>query len=88
VEERIREINSFAHLIKTEKSRVPLDQILNLNSFSLEKLCEVDPTLMDEDEHEEEHDHEHDHAHSHDHEGGCCHENHHHDEKCGGHDHQ
>jgi G3E family GTPase len=76
VEERIRSINSFAKCIKTEKSRVPLDQILNLNSFSLEKLVEVDPTLMDEDEDE------HDHEHVHDEHCNHCHEDHVHDDHC------
>jgi G3E family GTPase len=79
LEERIRSINSFAKLIKTERSRVPLDQILNLNSFSLEKLVEVDPTLMDEE------DAGHDHEHSHDH--GSCGMDHVHDDHCGGHVH-
>jgi G3E family GTPase len=65
VEDRIRSINSFAVLIKTTNSRAPLDQVLGLNSFSLERLVEVDPTLMDEQE--DEHDHEHSHEH-----GGCC----------------
>ena len=82
VEERIRSINSFAKLIKTEKSRVPLDQILNLNSFSLDKLVEVDPTLMDEEE-DDHHDHDHD-GHVHDeHCGHHGHDGHVHDEHCG-----
>lgn len=78
LEERIRSINSFAKLLKCERSRVPLDQILNLNSFSLEKLVEVDPTLMDEED-------EHDHEHSHDH--GSCNLDHDHTDGCGGHVH-
>ena len=53
VQDRIKSMNSFATLIKTEKSRAPLDQVLGLNSFSLEKMIEVDPTLMDEEEEEE-----------------------------------
>ena len=31
VEDRIRSINSFAVLIRTEKSRAPLDKVLGLN---------------------------------------------------------
>jgi len=46
VEDRIRSINSFATLIRTERSRAPLDQVLGLNSFSLSKLEEMDPTFM------------------------------------------
>jgi G3E family GTPase len=98
--ERIRSINCFAHLIKTERSRAPLDEILGLNSFSLDKVCEVDPLLMDEDE--PEHDHEghvhsencghgctldHDHSTGHDHSHGHEHV---HDDHCGHdcHDHE
>jgi hypothetical protein len=31
----------------TENSRAPLDQVLGLNSFSLEKMIELDPSMMD-----------------------------------------
>lgn len=79
VEDRIRSINSFARLIKTERSRAPLDQILGLNSFSLDKLVEIDPTFMEEDE-EDGHDHE-----GHVHDEHCGH--HVHDEHCGHHVH-
>ena len=81
VEARVKSINSFASIIKTTNSRAPLDEVLGLNSFSLERLVELDPTLMEEDE-EPAHDHDHDHAscdascgdishdHSHDHSSG------------------
>jgi G3E family GTPase len=84
--DRIKSINSFATVIKTEKSRAPLDQILGLNTFNLDKLAELDPTLMDEDE-EEDHSHE---GHVHDehcnHGKDCGHDGHVHDEHCS-HDH-
>eukprot|EP00607_Mallomonas_marina_P000433 CAMPEP_0182437176 /NCGR_PEP_ID=MMETSP1167-20130531/84863_1 /TAXON_ID=2988 /ORGANISM="Mallomonas Sp, Strain CCMP3275" /LENGTH=300 /DNA_ID=CAMNT_0024629991 /DNA_START=480 /DNA_END=1383 /DNA_ORIENTATION=- len=48
--ERIRSINSFAEVIQTEKSRAPLDKITNLNSFSLEKLVEMDLDIEEEEE--------------------------------------
>lgn len=79
VEDRIRSINSFARLIKTERSRAPLDQVLGLNSFSLDKLVEIDPTFMEEDE-VDDHDHE-----GHVHDEHCGH--HVHDEHCGHHVH-
>ena len=89
VEDRIKSMNSFATLIKTEKSRAPLDQILGLNSFSLEKMIEVDPTLMDTEVEEEEPDagHVHDEHCNHEHEHK---ENGHvHDEHCNhGHEHE
>ena len=65
VEDRIKSMNSFATLIRTEKSRAPLDQVLGLNSFSLEKMIEIDPTLMDTEDIEEDTGHTHE-AHVHD----------------------
>lgn len=88
VEDRIKSMNSFATLIKTERSRAPLDQVLGLNTFSLEKVVEVDPMVMEEDEAAEaDMGHDHDSGHEHDSAG------HVHDEHCGhkdegdGHDH-
>lgn len=77
LEERIREMNSFAKVIRSERSRVPLEEILGLNSFSLEKLVEKDPTLMDE---QDDHDHAHDHVHGESCGADCGHV---HDEHCG-----
>lgn len=81
--DRIRSINSFAHIIRTTRSRAPLDQLLGLNSFSLERVVEVDPTIMDEEDHEEadDHGHVHDehctHDHDHVHTDSCNHDDHH-----------
>lgn len=89
VEDRIRSINSFAALIRTTNSRAPLDQVLGLNSFSLERLVDLDPTLMEEEEEAPEHEHSHDHGSCSDH--ACSHEapaDHDHDHGHGhGHDH-
>jgi len=92
--DRIRSINSFATVIKTTKSRAPLEQILGLNTFNLEKLAEVDPTLMDEEEIDNSHSHEghvHDEHCNHGKNCGNAHEGHVHDEHCShdhnGHDH-
>ena len=91
VEDRIRSMNSFATIIRTEKSRAPLDRILNLNSFSLDTVIAIDPSIMEEDE-EDEHSHG---GVGHVHDEHCGHgstEGHVHDEHCGhgsaeGHDH-
>eukprot|EP00286_Rhodomonas_abbreviata_P015534 CAMPEP_0181333898 /NCGR_PEP_ID=MMETSP1101-20121128/25949_1 /TAXON_ID=46948 /ORGANISM="Rhodomonas abbreviata, Strain Caron Lab Isolate" /LENGTH=436 /DNA_ID=CAMNT_0023443793 /DNA_START=42 /DNA_END=1352 /DNA_ORIENTATION=+ len=84
VEDRIKSMNSFATLIKTEKSRAPLDQVLGLNSFNLETLVDVDPTIMEEDEEEvADAGHVHDEHCSHDHTDA----GHVHDEHCS-HDHK
>ena len=81
LKERIKSMNSFAELIETTRSRAPLDKILGLNSFSLENVVAVDPSIMDEDEEEEEtHDHTHEHGHCHD--ESCGHSHGHAEESC------
>lgn len=78
IEERIKSMNAFAKIIKTERSRAPLDEVLGLNSFSLDSLLTVDPTMMEEEAEELKAEQEHDH------------DGHVHDEHCGhveGHDH-
>ena len=100
--DRIKSMNSFAKIIKTEKSRAPLDEILGIGAFSLDKLVEIDPTIAevedDEDDghvHDEHcsHDHEHDHKkdeghdHGHVHDEHCSHDHEHEHKNEEGHDH-
>mmetsp|Transcript_128 Transcript_128/g.330 ORF Transcript_128/g.330 Transcript_128/m.330 type:complete len:525 (+) Transcript_128:52-1626(+) len=62
--ETVGSINSFAEQIETRNSRVPLDKILGINAFSLERMADA------LDEYESEHDDgEHDHEHD---ENGLC----------------
>ena len=55
VEERIRKINPYAKIIRTSHCSAPLQEILSLDAFSLERVLEVEPDFLDSD-----HDHEHD----------------------------
>jgi len=55
VNNRIRKINPFAKIIKTTRCDAPLNQIVGLNAFSLERILEVEPDFLDSD-----HDHDHD----------------------------
>ena len=77
VVDRIKSMNSFAKIVKTEKSKAPLDQILGIGAFSLEKCAEIDPeymeTILEQNAKEEAgHGHVHDEHCTHDH--GCEHE--------------
>ena len=90
--DRIKSMNSFAKIIKTEKSRAPLDEILGIGAFSLDKLVEIDPTIAEQEDDEDDghvhdehcsHDHEHDHKKDEGHDHG-----HVHDEHCSSHDHE
>jgi len=80
VEARIRGINPYASLHKTQKCNVALDQVLNRGTFDLDRILEIEPAFL-KGGHTHHHHHGHDHHHDHDHECGpdCTHE-HHHDE--------
>ena len=55
IETRIRKINPYTKIIRTAHCAAPLDNILGLDAFSLERVLEVEPDFLDSD-----HDHEHD----------------------------
>ena len=55
VETRIRKINPYAKIIHTTRCEAPLDEIVGLNAFSLDRVLEVEPDFLESD-----HDHEHD----------------------------
>lgn len=54
VEARIRKINPYAKIIKTARCAAPLEEIVGLNAFSLDRVLEVEPDFLDSD-----HDHDH-----------------------------
>ncbi len=69
VEARIRGINPYAKLHKTERARVPIDQVLGRNAFDLDRILDLEPDFLETGEahHHHDHDHGHDHDHDHDH---------------------
>ena len=84
VEARIRAINPYAKLHKTQRCAVPLDAVLGRNAFDLDRILELEPAFLGEGKHEH-HDHghaHHDHGHAH-HDHGHDHDHGHH----GAHDH-
>ncbi len=72
-EARIRKMNPLAKVHRTEKAVLPLDQILDLGGFDLQRALELEPDFLETEEHD--HDHEHDHGHGH------AEHDHHHDEE-------
>lgn len=50
LKQRLAGINRFAKVIETERSRVPLDQILGLKSFDMESILRVDPDFFETQE--------------------------------------
>lgn len=55
VEDRIRRINPYTKIIRTEHCAANLDEVLGLKAFSLDRVLEVEPDFLTTD-----HDHEHD----------------------------
>ncbi len=55
VEARIRRINPYAKIIRTERCATALDEVIGLNAFSLDRVLAVEPDFLTSD-----HDHEHD----------------------------
>lgn len=75
VEARIRGINPYAKLHRTQRSQIALDQVLGRNAFDLDRILDIEPEFLKADDHH--HDHDHGHHHHHDH-GGM---KHYHDEE-------
>src|SRR5256714_8354201 len=74
VEARIRGINPYAKLHKTERCRIPLPEVLGRNAFDLDRILEIEPEFLEGDGHSHDHEHHH-HDHGHEHDG---HGHHHH----------
>ena len=55
VQDRIRRINPYAKIIRTERCTASLDEVIGLNAFSLDRVLAVEPDFLTSD-----HDHEHD----------------------------
>jgi len=62
VEARIRAINPYAKLHTTQRCAVPLDAVLERNAFNLDRILEIEPDFLAEDDHDHDHDH-HEHGH-------------------------
>src|SRR5213596_3332386 len=72
VEARIRGINPYAKLHRTERCKVALPEVLGRNAFDLDRILEIEPEFLgsqhDHDHHHHDHDHQHhdgDHDHGH-----------------------
>jgi G3E family GTPase len=66
VEARIRGINRYAKLHKTQRAQIPLDAVLGRNAFDLGRILDLEPDFLGTDDHDHHHhDHDHDHGHHH-----------------------
>lgn len=84
VESRLRRLNPLAPILRAERANVPLDQVLGLGGFDLDRILDINPQFANpahgeeghvHDEHcghdhgDHDHDHDHGHSHGHEHEG-------------------
>jgi G3E family GTPase len=76
VEQRLRALNPLAPITRAERANVPLDQVLGLGGFDLERILDIHPEFANpahgeaghvHDEHcgHDHHGHDHDHGHDH-----------------------
>ncbi|MBN9587193.1 MAG: cobalamin biosynthesis protein CobW [Afipia sp. 62-7] len=79
VEARIRAINPYATLHKTQRAQVKLSDVLERGAFDLDRILEIEPEFLEGDSHDHEHCHDENCTNEHHHHG---HDHHHH-----GHDH-
>jgi len=79
IEARLRALNPIAPVMRAERANVPLDKVLGLGGFDLERITDIRPAFANpahgepghvHDDHcDHDHDH-HDHDHGHDHHHG------------------
>jgi len=81
-EARIRKMNPFAKLHKTENAAIDLNKVLDIGGFDLKRALDLEPDFLkaaEDDYHHHEHEHDHEGHEHHDHEHEEEHD-HHHDE--------
>jgi G3E family GTPase len=80
IEARIRGINPYANIHRTERCAIPLPEVLNRGAFDLDRILDIEPQFLDAaDDHEHDHDHAHGDEHHHHHAHGGL--KHYHDEE-------
>ncbi len=79
LEARIRGLNPYARLHRTERASIALEEVLGRNAFDLDRILDIEPAFLEAEEHDHDHHHDHDHdGHEHHHHGGL---KHYHDEE-------
>jgi G3E family GTPase len=74
IEARIRGINPYAKLHRTQRSQIELDKVLGRNAFDLDRILDIEPEFLNAgDGHDHDHHHDHGDGHHHHHHGGLKH---------------
>jgi G3E family GTPase len=67
IEARIRGINPYARLHRTERAKIDIAEVLGRNAFDLDRILDIEPAFLEADDHGHDHHHDHGHDHGHDH---------------------
>jgi G3E family GTPase len=79
LEARIRGLNPYARLHRTERANIDITEVLGRNAFDLDRILTIEPDFLEGEDHDHGHDHSHhDHAAHHHHHGNGL--KHYHDE--------
>jgi G3E family GTPase len=82
IEARIRGINPYANIHRTERCAIALPEVLNRGAFDLDRILDIEPQFLDAaDDHQHDHDHDHAHGDGHDHHHAHGGLKHYHDEE-------
>ena len=65
IEARIRAINPYAKVHRTERAGIAIDEVLGRNAFDLDRILDLEPAFLTADDHDHDHHHDHDHGHHH-----------------------
>ncbi len=77
VEARIRGINPYARLHRTQRCNIALPEVLGRNAFDLDRILDIEPAFLEDgNAHGHAHEHHHEHEHEHAHEDGDHHHQH------------
>ncbi|MGA7165128.1 MAG: GTP-binding protein, partial [Pseudolabrys sp.] len=79
LEARIRGLNPYARLHRTERAKIDINEVIGRNAFDLDRILDIEPSFLDSDERHHDHDHHHDQDHGHPHHGNGL--KHYHDEE-------
>jgi G3E family GTPase len=71
LEARIRGLNPYARLHRTERAKIDISEVLGRNAFDLDRILTIEPDFLEGEDHD--HDHHHDHG---DHDHGAHHHHH------------
>ena len=70
VEMRIRALNPYAKIHKTQRCAVPLEEVIGRNAFDLDRILDIEPAFLEADGNGQENDHHGDHGHDPAHDAG------------------